>query len=59
VRIMMRGSRLWLPAAILTIALGAGAARLIYLDWSSGRFVEYRMPQPLDSASIGRTNTRR
>jgi len=55
----MRGSRLWLPAAILTIALGAGAARLIYLDWSSGRFVEYRMPQPLDSASIGRTNTRR
>ena len=38
----MRGSRLWLPAAILTIALGAGAARLIYLDWSSGRFVEYR-----------------
>jgi virginiamycin B lyase len=46
---MMRGCRLWLPAAILATALGAGAARLIHLHWSSERFVEYRMPEPLDS----------
>src|SRR6516225_12172026 len=44
----MRGWRLWLGAAAV-VALGGGAAYFAYLARTSVQFVEYRMPQPLDT----------
>jgi virginiamycin B lyase len=44
----MRSWRLWLGAAAV-MALGGGAAYLASLARSSVQFVEYRMPQPLDT----------
>jgi virginiamycin B lyase len=45
----LRARRLWLGAAVLAAALGGAAAWLATLDRSGMRFVEYRMPQPLDT----------
>ena len=44
----MRGWRLWLGAAAV-VALGGRAAYFAYLVRSSVQFVEYRMPQALDT----------
>jgi virginiamycin B lyase len=45
----MRGWRLWLAIVAMAMALGGGAAWLVHPDRSNVEFVEYRMPQPLDT----------
>ena len=43
------GWRLWLEAAFLAAALGSAVALFVHLNRPVGRFVEYRMLQPLDT----------
>ena len=47
--VIRRGWRRWLGAALLAAALAGAAAWFTHLDRSVGWFVEYRMPQPLDT----------
>jgi virginiamycin B lyase len=47
--VIRRGGRLWLGAALLVAVFGGAAVWLARPDRSAGRFVEYRMPQPLDT----------
>ena len=47
--VVKRGWRLWLAAVLLVALLGGAAVWLARPDRPAGRFVEYRMAEPLDT----------
>jgi len=47
--VVKRGWRLWLAAVLLVALLGGAAVWLARPDRPAGRFVEYRMTEPLDT----------